>query len=93
MQNFYFFSNFFHKNVNQYIKNSKFPSDLQVADINPCYKKKSKTSKGNFRPLILLPNASKIYGRCIYNQMQQYFDNIYFKYQYVFERVIICSNV
>ena len=32
-QNSYFFSNFFHKNVNQCIKNSKFPPDLKLADV------------------------------------------------------------
>ena len=35
-QNSYFFSNFFHKNINQYIKNSNFPSDLKLANVNPC---------------------------------------------------------
>ena len=30
----------------------------------------------------MLPNASKIYERCIYNQMQQYFDNMLSKYQH-----------
>ena len=75
-QNSYFFSNFFHKNVNQCIKNSKFLYDLKLADVTPCYIKKSKSSKHNYRPVSILPNVSKIYETFIYNQMQQYFDNI-----------------
>ena len=53
----YIFSNSFHKNVNQCIKNSKFPFDLNVADVTSCYKKKKvKTSKDNYRPISILPN-------------------------------------
>ena len=48
----------------------KFPSDLRLADVTPCYKKKSKISKGNFTSVSILPNVSEIYERCIYNQMQ-----------------------
>ena len=35
-QNPYFFSNFFYKNVNQCIEDSRFPSDLKLADVTPC---------------------------------------------------------
>ena len=68
--NSHFFINFFLKNVSQCISNSKFPSDVKLADVTPCYKKKSRTSKGNYRPASILPNVSKKYERCIYNQMQ-----------------------
>ena len=44
------------------------------------FQKKSKTSKDN-RPISILPNVSKIYERCLYNQMQTYFDNILSRYQ------------
>ena len=44
-QKSYFFSNFFHKNANRCIKNSKFPSELKLAYVILCYKKKSRTSK------------------------------------------------
>ena len=56
-----YFSNFFHQNVNISIKNSKFPSDLELVDVTPCHKNKSKTSKGNYRPISILPNISKLY--------------------------------
>ena len=75
------FARYFHKNINFCIENSIFPSDLKVADVTPAFKKKSKTSKDNYRPISILPNISKIYERCLYNQMQTYFDNILSKYQ------------
>ena len=70
-----------HKNIDFCIENSIFPSDLKVADVTPAFRKKSKTSKDNYRPISILPNVSKIYGRCLYNQMQTYFDNASPKYR------------
>ena len=67
------FARYFHKNINCCIENSILPSDLKVADVIPAFKKKSKTSKGNYRPISILPNISKICERCLYNQMQTYF--------------------
>ena len=67
------FSRYFHKNINCCFENSIFTSDLKVADVIPAFKKKSQTSKGNYRPISILPNISKICERCLYNQMQTYF--------------------
>ena len=64
------------------MKNSKFPTDLKLAGVTACYKKKSKTSTENCRPISTFPNASKIYERSTYDQMQQYFDNILSKYMW-----------
>ena len=75
------FAGYFQKNINFCIENSIFPSDLKVVDVTPAFKKKFKTSKDNYRPISILPNISKIYERCLYNQMQTYFDNLLSKYQ------------
>ena len=74
------FVRYFHKNINFCIENSIFPSDLKVADVTPAFKKKSKTSKDNYRPISILSNITKIYERCLYNQMQTYFDNVLSNY-------------
>ena len=63
-----------------------FPVWFKVADVIPAFKKKSKTSKDNYRPISILPNISKIYERCLYNQMHTYFDNILSKYQCGFRK-------
>ena len=68
------------------MENSIFSSDLKVANVTPAFKKKSKTSKDNYRPISILPNISKIYERCLYNQMQTYFDNLLSKYQCGFRK-------
>ena len=64
------FARYFHKNINFYVENSIFLSELKVADLIPAFKKKSNTSKDNCRLISILLNISKIYGRCLYKQMQ-----------------------
>ena len=80
------FARNFHKYINFCIENSIFPSDLKVSDVTPAFKKKSKTSKDKYRPISILPNISKIYERCLYNQMQTYFYNVLSKYQCGFHK-------
>ena len=47
---------------------------------------KSKTSKDNYRPISILPNISKIYEKCLYNEIETYFDEILSKYQCGFRK-------
>ena len=85
-QNSDYFAEYFYENINQCIINTIFPSDLKLADVTPVYKKKSKNSKDNYRPVRILSNISKIYERCIYDQIQLFFDSLLSKYQYGFRR-------
>ena len=75
------------KIMNQCISKSIFPSELKLADVSSFYKRKSKNSKDNYIPIYILSNISKIYERCIYDQIQLFFDSILLKYQYGFRRV------
>ena len=84
-QNSDYFAEYFYENINQCISKSIFPSDLKLADVTPVYKKKSKNSKDNYRPVSILSNISKIYERCIYDQIQLFFDSLS-KYQCGFRR-------
>ena len=43
--------------------------------------KKSKLSKENYRPISILPNVSKIYERCLYDQKAICFEHIFSRYQ------------
>ena len=85
-QNSDYFAEYFHENINQCISKSIFLSDLKLADVTPVYKKKSKNSKDNYRPASILSNISKIYERCIYDQIQLFFDSLLSKYQCGFRR-------
>ena len=58
-----------------------FPTSLKLPDITPVYKKGSKNSKENYRPVSILPNISKIYERCLFKPISNYFENIFSKFQ------------
>ena len=73
--------------INDSIHSLKFPNELKQADIVPTHKKKSKLSKENYRPISILPNVSKIYESCLYNQIA----TIYF--ELVFTRAIVLKNI
>ena len=81
-QNSDYFAEYFYENINQYISKSIFPSDFTLADVILVYKKKSKNSKDNYMPVSILSNTSKIYERCIYDQIQLFFDSLLSKYQW-----------
>ena len=81
------FARYFHKNISFCIENSIFPSDLKIADVAPVFKKKSKISKYNYRPISILCLIYLKYMKdCLYNQMQTYFHNILSKYQCGFRK-------
>ena len=63
-----------------------FPSALKFADIVPVHKKDNKTDKSNYRPVSILPSLSKIYERCIYQQMYQQVDKLLSKFQCGFRK-------
>ena len=63
-----------------------FPPDLKLADVTPVYKNKSKNCKDNNRSVSILSNLSKIYERCLYDQIEVFFDSIVSKCQRGFRR-------
>ena len=71
---------------NNMIENSFFPVSLKQADMKPIYKKYSRNEEENRRPVNILPNLSKFYERCLYTQLNKYFDPILSKYQFGFRK-------
>ena len=67
------------ENFNLSMEKSKFPQPLKKADITPIFKKDSRLDKSNYRPVSILPNLSKIFERCIYNQISLYFLMTYYQ--------------
>ena len=76
-----YFPLYFQKNIHYCLEQSLFLNDLKLADVTPAYKKKSKTSKDNYRPVSILSDITMVYERGIYDQIQSYFDKILSKYQ------------
>ena len=59
---------------------------MKNATVTPVFKKDSRTTESNYRPVSILPNISKIYERCLCNQMSSFFENILSKYQCGFRK-------
>ena len=57
---------------------------MKLDNVTPVYKKHSRSEKGNYRPVSILPNILKVFERCVYEQISQYFEGIISKYQYGF---------
>ena len=58
-----------------------FSDELKHADIKPIYKKESRNEIENYWPVSILPNLSKIFQRCMYDQLKDYFNKLLSKYQ------------
>ena len=80
------FTKFIAENFNSCIDKGKYPSELKHADIVPIHKKKDKSDKSNYRPVTILSDYSKVYEKLIYNQLDQYFENILFLSQCGFRK-------
>ena len=87
-QNSDIFVSFICKTFNNMVHSSTFPAALKLAHITPPFKKGSKNSKENYRPISILPNISKIYERCMYKQMSNYLGNFFSKFQCGFRQGI-----
>ena len=59
---------------------------MKLADITPVFKKDGRTDKSNYRPISILPNLSKMFEKCIYNQLSIFFDKVLSKYQCGFRK-------
>ena len=73
------FSTFLCNSFHNSIKLSTFPEILKHADITPFCKKGKKDIKRNYRPESILPILSKIFEKCMFQQMSQFFENIFSK--------------
>ena len=71
---------------NRSLETSVFPPSLKLANVTPVHKKGNRSEKDNFWPASILPNLSKVFERCIYNQIAQFFDKILSKHQCGFRK-------
>ena len=69
-----------------FMKSSKFPSILTLADIIPVFKKGDKECRNNYRPVSILNNMSKIFERIIFRQISNYMESFLSNYQCGFRK-------
>ena len=85
-QNYDIFAEFLKNCFNDSIVTCKFPSEMKKANVTPAHKKGSKNLKENFRPLSILPNASKLFEKCLFKQITSFFDDKFSKFQCGFRK-------
>jgi hypothetical protein len=85
-ENIDIFTDYIYPSFNECIETSVFPDCLKNANVTPIFKKGSKTSKDNYRPVSILPNISKIFEKPLFNQISKYFENILSIYQCGFRK-------
>ena len=68
-ENAQLFAHSFYTSFNNCIQSDVSTSCLKNADISPIYKKGSKNSSYNYRPVSILPNNSKICERPLFCQL------------------------
>ena len=75
-----------HKELNRGLELGNFPCTIKLASVTPVYKKDNRPVKSNYRPVSILPSISKVFERCVYKQMFQFFEGIISKYQCGFRK-------
>ena len=63
------------------INSTTFPPVPKSVDVTPVHKKDSCYQENNYLSLSVLTNPSKIFENILYNQIAQYFEKIFSKYQ------------
>ena len=71
---------------NKSLEVGEFPSGIKLANVTPMHKNGSQYDKGNYRPVSILPNLSKVFERCLHKQISHFFDTILSKCQCGFRK-------
>ena len=82
------FTDFVHPSINTSINNSDFPSFLNLENVISVFKKDSRNSKDNYRPISILKNISKVYERILFKQIGTFMDNFFQNFNVVLEKVV-----
>ena len=74
--------------INKSFSEGSFPDFLKLANVIPIFKKNDKNICGNYRPISLLSNVSKIYERVFHTQLYHFFDvnNLFYQRQFGFRK-------
>ena len=74
------------KLFNEYILSEKFPKVLKIGRVTPRFKKGSRKSTKNYRPITNLNSIAKIFDKLLYNMIIKFFEtnNLLNKYQFGF---------
>ena len=67
------FTEVIYKELNRGLEVGDFLCTMKLANVTPVYKKGNRSEKGNYRPVRILSNIPKVFERCAYKQISQFF--------------------
>ena len=59
------FTEVIHKELSRGLEVGNFPCAMKLINVTPAYKKGNRSEKGNYRPVSILVNISKVFERCV----------------------------
>ena len=74
--------------LNECLKENRFPNSVNVAEINPVFKKLGNTSKENYWPIKTLSNFNKLFESIIYSQLNDYIEKKFLNTSLAFTRIL-----
>ena len=80
------FSEVLRLSFNASVSEGTFPSVFKLADVTPIFKKGSKNSTNNYRPINNLKNLSKVFVNIMYKQMVTFMGKYFSKLQCGFRK-------
>ena len=80
------FTDALYSEFNRSLETSVFPPSMKLANVTPVHKKGNRSDKDDYWSVSILPNLSKFFKRCIYNQIAPFFDKIFSKQQRGFKK-------
>ena len=82
----YILSNALAKVMNLSVISGEYPSELKHANVIPVYKDDGETDPANYRPISLLSNYNRIFGKIMFNRVKAFIDenDILYRSQYGF---------
>ena len=66
---------------------------MKVANITPVLDKDDRTDKSNYRLISVLPNLSKVFEKCVYNQLLVFLIRFFLNISVDLEKVLVPSTV
>ena len=75
------------------ISMSNFPPNLKMGNLSPVYKKNDNMSKGNYRPVSVLPTISKIFEGILADQLSNFLETVSHPFTATFRKHPTCQSV
>ena len=86
------FTDFVHPPINASVSNGNCPSFLKLASVIPVFKKDSKNSKDNNRPISILKNLTQIIQKNLIQTNRNIFGYFFQNFNAVLEKIIVRSS-